>query len=148
MTIRAARSSDAEVIADFNGRIARETEGLELDADTVRSGVEALLRDPRKGIYRVAEIDGEVAGQMLITVEWSDWRNAWFWWIQSVYTAPQARGKGVFRALYDHVCAEAEAHDEVCGLRLYVAKENGAAQEAYRKVGMEPSFYVFFSKEF
>ena len=107
-----------------------------------------MLADESRGLYRVAELDGKVVGQMLITLEWSDWRNRWFWWIQSVYTAPEARGKGVFRALYDAVESEARSRGDVCGLRLYVEKENETAQKAYSKLGMKRSHYVFFAREF
>ena len=147
ITIRPAASGDAHVIAEFNRRIAEETEDLDLEPDTVRRGVEELLTDPARGLYRVAEMDGRVVAQMLITIEWSDWRCRWFWWIQSVYTAPEARGKGVFRALFEHVEAEARSREDVCGLRLYVEDGNEAAQAAYLKLGMERSQYVFYAKD-
>jgi len=146
--VRFATRDDVETIAEFNRRIALETEGLELDIERVRIGVRAHLDEPeRRGTYRVAEIDGKVVGQILVTLEWSDWRNAWWWWIQSVYTLPEARGQGVFRALYEHVEAAARSNPAVCGLRLYVEKENGTAQRAYERIGMQRSSYAFFSKE-
>jgi len=149
VTIRAANHGDVDTIAEFSRRIALETEDMELDVEQIRIGITSHMDDPgRRGAYRVAELGGEVVGQLLVTLEWSDWRNRWRWWIQSVYTAPEARGKGVFRALFQHVEAEARSRDDVCGLRLYVEKENEAAQKAYEKVGMERSQYVFFSKEF
>lgn len=148
VVVRKAKASDAGAIAGFNRAIALETENLRLEGSTVRAGVDAVLADESRGLYRVAEMDGEVVGQMLITLEWSDWRNRWFWWIQSVYTAPEARGKGVFRALYDAVESEARERGDVCGLRLYVEKENETAQKAYAKMGMKRSHYVFFAREF
>ena len=146
--VRFATRDDIETIAEFNRRIALETEGLELDIEKVRIGVRAHLDEPKRcGTYRVAELGGRVVGQMLITLEWSDWRNAWWWWIQSVYTLPEARGQGVFRALYEHVEAAARSDPDVCGLRLYVEKENEPAQRAYERIGMERSSYAFFSKD-
>jgi len=148
ITIRPAELADAEIIAKFNARIARETENLGLEPATVRRGVGELLADPAKGLYRLAEIDSRVVGQMLVTVEWSDWRCKWFWWAQSVYTVPEARGRGVFRALFEHVEAEARSRPDVCGLRLYVERENEAAQAAYLKLGMERSQYVLYARDF
>jgi GNAT superfamily N-acetyltransferase len=121
-----------------------ETEQLELDQTTVRCGVAALLADRGKGTYFVAEIDGVVAGQLLITYEWSDWRNAVFWWVQSVYVAPEFRQGGVFRALFAHVQDLARSQPDVCGLRLYVEHQNHKAQDAYKRLGMERTHYQLF----
>jgi ribosomal protein S18 acetylase RimI-like enzyme len=144
LTIRQARPADAAVIADFNSRLAWETEGRRLASATVRRGVEALLGDPAKGIYFVAELEGVVVGQLLITYEWSDWRNGNFWWIQSVYVAAEFRQGGVFRALFEQVRQQAKARPDVCGLRLYVESNNGRAQSAYERLGMSRAHYDVF----
>jgi GNAT superfamily N-acetyltransferase len=146
--IRPARISDAPVLADFNARMAWETERRRLNRARVTRGVRALLNDPARGIYFVAEQDGQIAGQLLITFEWSDWRNGNFWWIQSVYVAPPFRERGVFRALYDHVHRLARRRRDVCGLRLYVDADNTRAQRTYRRLGMKPSHYRFFEVDF
>lgn len=148
MTIRPALPSDAAIIADFNCRLALETEGRELDPAVVKNGVLGLLGSPRRGIYFVAEIDGQIIGQILITYEWSDWRNGNFWWIQSVFVAADFRKQGVFRALYQHVKTAAEARPDVCGLRLYVEVENAHAQRAYELLGMKCTPYRLYEVEF
>ena len=144
MKIRKARLSDCAVIAEFNARLAWETEQLHLDAPTGRRGVRALLRDATKGTYFVATIDDVIVGQLLITTEWSDWRNGNFWWIQSVYVAAAHRKSGVFRALFDHVRKLARSRRDVCGLRLYVEQNNVRAQSTYTKLGMDKTHYVIF----
>lgn len=146
--IRPATAADAETIARFNAAMARETEGLELDLDRLRQGVQAVFADPSRGRYWVAELDGRMAGQMLITFEWSDWRNGAFWWIQSVYVDPSCRARGVFRALYEHVERLARAEPGVCGLRLYVEQHNERAQQAYLRLGMKPTPYRIFEVDF
>lgn len=144
ITIRAAAASDASVIADFNLRLAEETEDLRLDPACVRAGVAALLADPAKGLYFVAEVDGTIAGQLMITYEWSDWRNGNLWWIQSVYVAPRFRGAGVFRALFNHVCNLANAAPEVAGLRLYMDAHNSGARQTYERLGLKRTNYEVF----
>jgi ribosomal protein S18 acetylase RimI-like enzyme len=146
--IRLATPADAEVIAEYNALMARETEHLELDRERLRRGVRAILEDASKGVYWVAEAEGRVVGQMMITYEWSDWRNAVFWWIQSVYVAPDCRGRGVFRSLYDHVTAMARADAGVCGVRLYVENANAAAQATYERIGMQRTGYTMFERDF
>ena len=148
MRIRKARISDANVIADFNSRLAWETERRRLNLPRVRKGVTALLKDARKGVYYVAVEKGRVIGQIQFTREWSDWRNANFWWIQSVYVAPEFRQRGVFRALYARVYKLARTRRDVCGLRLYVEEENSRAQRAYERLGMSESSYKFFEIDF
>ena len=145
MNIRDATPSDATVIADFNRAIAHETEGKDLDSATVNAGVAAVFADETKGFYVVAEDEGEVVGSLMITYEWSDWRNAWFWWIQSVYIKPEYRGKKIYRLLYDFVKAKA-AKSDVCGFRLYAETENTHAQAVYLRVGMEKPNYVMFEE--
>src|SRR5437763_1518136 len=141
-TIRHATLADAPVIVEYNRRLADESEGMTLDPARLVPGVRAVLADAQKGLYFVAEEPGQgVVGQMMITFEWSDWRDGWLWWIQSVYVRPGARRRGVFRALYEHVAAAARRQADVVGLRLYVDKDNTAAQETYYRLGMKPSNY-------
>lgn len=139
-TIRRGEPRDADTIADFNVRLAAETEPFELDRTVVRSGVGKVLEDETKGQYYVADAGGEVVGCLMITHEWSDWRDGDLWWIQSVYTRPDFRGRGVFRSLYEHVVAEARAAG-ACGIRLYVEHENEPAQATYHKLGMSMQNY-------
>jgi ribosomal protein S18 acetylase RimI-like enzyme len=148
MRIRKATLADATVIADYNARIAWETERRRLNRPRLLKGVRALLRDGAKGMYFVTEIDGAIAGQVMITFEWSDWRNGSFWWIQSVYVAPEFRERGVFRSLYAHIHNLARSRRDVCGLRLYVDADNKRAQSAYHRLGMEESRYKFFETDF
>ncbi len=148
MKIRSARLTDAWVIAEFNARLAHETEGRRLDARRLRLGVRRLLCDANKGIYFLAEQNGTVVGQLLITFEWSDWRNGHFWWIQSVYVLPEFRGQGVFRALHAQVAKRARARRDVCGLRLYVDQENRRAQRVYRQLGLQSSRYKLLELDF
>ena len=147
MNIRIANAEDADSLVEFNQAMALETEGKQLDPRTLRSGVEAVFSDDRKGFYTVAENAGRIVGGLMITFEWSDWRNSWFWWIQSVYILPQFRGQGVYRRLYEFVLSEAEQRNNVCGFRLYVEKENVSAQRVYEKLGMEISHYLMFERQ-
>jgi GNAT superfamily N-acetyltransferase len=121
--------------------MALETENLTLNTERLREGIKAVLNNPARGFYLIAEHNGELAGQMLITFEWSDWRNGVFWWIQSVYTTPESRRRGVFRALYRHAKTLAEEQGDVCGLRLYVEANNDTARAIYRKCGMQETQY-------
>jgi GNAT superfamily N-acetyltransferase len=114
----------------------------------VASGVTALLNDPAKGVYFIAERDGMPAGQLLVTYEWSDWRNGNFWWIQSVYVAEKFRGQGIFRALFEHVETLSRSRKDVCGLRLYAASHNSRAQEVYVRLGMKKTRYEVFETDF
>lgn len=146
--VRLAHPDDADWIVDANARLAAETEGRELDRERLRAGVAAVLGDATRGVYWVAELEGRLAGGLLVTREWSDWRSGWFWWIQSVYVHAEARGKGVFRALYDTLLDEAGQRADVCGLRLYVEDENGPAQSTYEAVGMTRTSYQLFETDF
>ena len=148
VTIRSAHVDDAAFIVDCNLRLARESEDITLDAERVTEGVAAVLEDDNKGFYLIAEIDGQRAGQLMITYEWSDWRNGVFWWFQSVYTMPEFRGRGVFRSLYSHVETLAAQTGNVCGLRLYVAPDNGRAQATYVNRGMHDSGYLLFERDY
>jgi GNAT superfamily N-acetyltransferase len=144
ISIRAATIGDVETIADFNCRLAAESEDKRLDPETVRLGVHALLSDARRGRYFVAcDKDGRIAGQLMHTFEWSDWRNGDIWWLQSVYVHAEFRRQGVFRQLLKHLEQQAESSDGVVGLRLYVENENARAQETYHSVGfVEPQYRV------
>jgi GNAT superfamily N-acetyltransferase len=146
LVVRTATAGDAPVIALFNRLLAHESEGLELDAATVAAGVAAVLDDPVKGVYFVAEIAGKPVGQLMLTVEWSDWRNGPIYWIQSVYVVAERRGSGVFRALWERGL-EAARQAGARAVRLYVEEGNAAAQEAYRRVGMHRSGYLVYEKE-
>ncbi|HMO24880.1 MAG TPA: GNAT family N-acetyltransferase [Tepidisphaeraceae bacterium] len=139
--IRRAVASDADVIARFNIAMALETEQLQLDPPTVARGVRRALDDDAKAIYFVATIDDLVIGQLMITHEWSDWRDGDMWWIQSVYVSPEARRQGVFRALYEHARHAARTAGARV-LRLYVEKHNRAAQQTYTSLGMQLTDYL------
>lgn len=145
---RRAKLKDAEVIAQFNAAMGLETKGLQLNLDVLFKGVEDLLLDESKGFYFVAEIDGKVVGQLMITFEWSDWRDGFFWWIQSVYVLPEYRNSGVFKSIYRHVYNIAAADKNVCGLRLYVDRKNEHAKKTYENLGMSQSHYDMYEVEF
>jgi ribosomal protein S18 acetylase RimI-like enzyme len=146
-TIRQGRPADAPTIVEFNRRLALETEGKALDTAALTAGVTAALTDPtRKGPYYLA-VDGEaILGQLQITFEWSDWRNGWFWWIQSVYVVAEARETGIFRSLYEHVVELARREPDVVGLRLYVERDNLQAQKTYQRLGMEQTAYLLLER--
>jgi len=144
--IRRATPADAAVVAEFNRLLAHESEAKALDPATLAAGVAAVLADPHKGFYILAERGGEVVGQVCVTFEWSDWRNGWYWWIQSVYVRADARRGGVFAALYRHLEAAAVADPEVVGLRLYVERDNTPAQAVYRKLGLADEPYFLMGK--
>jgi Acetyltransferases len=148
LNIRLAAASDVSIIAEFNTAMAKETEEIELNRESLRKGVEAMFADPSKGLYYIAESNREIVGQLMITYEWSDWRNATFWWIQSVYVHPEYRRHGVFRTLYRHIETIARTRGDVCGVRLYVEKENDRAQKAYEALGMKHSHYEMMEMDF
>ena len=148
ITLRQATVADAPIVVRFNSLLAAETENKSLDQVLLRQGVEALLGNPSKGLYFLAELDGTVVGQTMITYEWSDWRNGTFWWIQSVYVAKEARGTGVFKALFEHIHALAAGQPDVCGLRLYVDENNAGARQTYERLGMKHSHYRMFEMDF
>ena len=147
MKIRLAEKQDVEALVEFNLAMAFETEGKRLGADVLRPGVEAVFADKNKGFYVVADEDGSIVGGLLVTFEWSDWRNKWFWWIQSVYIRPEYRGRSLYREMYDYVKELAAANGEVAGFRLYVEKENEHARKVYEKVGMTASHYEMYEEE-
>jgi ribosomal protein S18 acetylase RimI-like enzyme len=146
--IRKARPDDAATIAAFNDGIALETEHRSLDPAVVNPGVADILGDATKGQYWVAEKDGMVVGQIMVTYEWSDWRNGTMWWIQSVYVHPDHRRHGVFSSLYRHVESLARQEPKVCGLRLYVEEQNIRAQDTYESLGMVKPGYVVMQMVF
>lgn len=142
--IREARRDDAATIIEFQLAMARETEELTLDPGVLTRGVAALFDDPNLGRYFVAESDGRVIASLMITYEWSDWRNGMVWWIQSVYTIPEFRRRGVYAALYAHIRARVEPDPAIRGIRLYVDTRNVGAQEVYARLGMEGEHYKVF----
>jgi ribosomal protein S18 acetylase RimI-like enzyme len=146
--IRDAHPKDRDVIVRFNLDIARETEGKTLDAERLAAGVERLLVEPSRGRYFLAEVGGEVVGSTMITTEWTDWRDGWFWWIQSVWVEPEHRRKGVFAALYAHVERLARNDPDVRGIRLYVEGDNQRAQDTYGALGMQMTGYRVMESEF
>jgi GNAT superfamily N-acetyltransferase len=145
ITIRKAISSDADIIADFQQKMAFESEGLELNSVLISQGVAAVFDDKNKGEYFVAvNKENTPVASLLITYEWSDWRNTWIWWIQSVYVIPQYRRKGVFSEMYSFIRKKVEENPSVGGIRLYVEKENHDAQKTYAAVGMNGQHYNLF----
>jgi GNAT superfamily N-acetyltransferase len=148
ITIRLASPSDMDALAQNHRAMASETENKTLDVDTTLHGTRAVLEDPAKGFYLIAERDERMVGQLLVTFEWSDWRSGTFWWIQSVYVVPPARRTGVYRALHDHVLAAARKAHDVCGVRLYVDKDNRHAQATYRAMGMQAAHYDIYEVDF
>ena len=147
-SIRRATPHDLETIVRLNSAMALETEERVLDPDTLREGVGRLLSDDIRGFYLVAESAGQIVGQLMVTFEWSDWRNAYFWWIQSVYVAPEFRRKGVYRLLESSVKSQALQKGDVCGIRLYVDRDNLVAQRVYTNLGMNHARYDLFEVEF
>ena len=142
--IRLARREDSAAILDFQLRMARETEGMELDLPTVTRGIEAVFDDPAKGEYWVAESGGRVVGSLLTTYEWSDWRNGTVIWVQSVYVPLELRRSGIYRRLYEHLRERVLASPELKGIRLYVDRRNTAAQRVYERLGMSREHYEMF----
>ena len=141
---RDATPNDAETIIDFQVAMARETEDVSLDPVICTRGVRAVFADPAHGRYFVAEEGGRVAASLLITYEWSDWRNGVVWWIQSVYVLPQLRGQRVYGGLYEHVKSIAASDASVRGIRLYVDKRNVRAQQVYSRLGMNGEHYLVY----
>ena len=127
--------------------MADETERVRLDLTTLRQGIRALLESRVPGRYWVAELDSRIVGQLLVTYEWSDWRNGWFWWIQSVFIKPEARGQKLYSRMYDFVKERAREAGNVCGFRLYVENDNYHAQKVYDAVGMHASHYLMYEEE-
>ena len=141
---REAKSSDVPAIVDFQIAMARETEELDLDREVCTNGVQALFDDPSRGRYFLAESDGIVIASLMITYEWSDWRNGNVWWIQSVYVRPAFRQQRVYAGLYEHIQRMVNADDSLRGIRLYVDRRNTVAQSVYTKLGMNGEHYQVF----
>ena len=146
LRVREATMADINTLVEFNAAMALETEGKTLDPRVLSAGVAAVLAEPKRGFYLVAEDDRAVVGCLMITYEWSDWRNGDWWWFQSVYVRPDHRRGGVFRALYAEVERLASARPDVAGLRLYVERDNERAQRTYTSLGMHEDHYRMFSK--
>lgn len=152
LSVRLAKLEDASTIVSFSAAMALETEGRCLDLNRLLDGTIALLGSPDRGFFMVAELeqvgDRRLLGQLMVTYEWSDWRNGVFWWIQSVYVNPAWRRKGVYRRLHDTVVGVGKADNKMCGIRLYVAQDNHVAQTVYRQVGLTPSRYDVYEDDF
>jgi ribosomal protein S18 acetylase RimI-like enzyme len=146
VNVRPAVPSDAPVIAEFNRRLALETEALALEPAVLAAGVAAILRDAGRGLYFVGEADGEVVGQLMITYEWSDWRNGWIWWLQSVYVHADFRGRGVFKTIFEYAREQARQAGNVAAIRLYVENENRNAQRTYEKLGFTEMHFRLYQK--
>lgn len=146
--IRFANPEDIDTIIDFNYNLAAETENKKLNRETLAQGVRNLINDSSKGFYIVAELHKKVIAQTMITYEWSDWRNGNFWWIQSVYVLPEYRKQGIFKLLFEYIKNLALKDKAVCGLRLYVDKDNDVAINVYKKLNMHESNYILFELEF
>jgi ribosomal protein S18 acetylase RimI-like enzyme len=146
MIIRRALSQDATELAEFNINMAHETEGLELIPEVISAGVKAMIDNPQMGFYLVVELDNGIQASLMVTTEWSDWRNGIFWWIQSVYVRPQYRRQGLYRELYLRIKELAEQEPAVCGFRLYVERENTGAQKTYISLGMTETEYKMFEE--
>ncbi|MFV0266697.1 MAG: GNAT family N-acetyltransferase [Draconibacterium sp.] len=144
MKVRQATIDDHERLVEFQLAMAHETEGIELQLSKVEQGVEAVLRDSKKGSYFVTEINGEVVASLLTTFEWSDWRNGTIMWIQSVYVMPRYRRRGVYRSMYAHIKSMVLSSDEWHGIRLYADKSNHSAHRTYENLGMNQDHYITF----
>jgi GNAT superfamily N-acetyltransferase len=148
VTVREATPTDQGHIVGFQQRMALETEGKSLDVGLLELGVASVFQSRDKGFYLVAEADDQVVGSLLITYEWSDWRNANFWWVQSVYVDAPWRRRGVYRAMHAYIHGIANSRDDICGVRLYVERSNHVAQRTYDSMGMSRSHYDMYETDF
>jgi GNAT superfamily N-acetyltransferase len=146
--VRRAEPQDVNSIVEFNASLALESEGKALDLNRLRNGVDGIFGHPERGYYLIAELAGRVVGQLLVTTEWSDWRNGDFWWIQSVYVAADYRRRGVYRALHNHVLSTARSRGDVVGVRLYVDQDNHVARGVYASLDMQQSHYDMLEIDF
>jgi len=144
--IRRGEPRDTSVLAGFNMAMAEETENLQLLPEVITAGVAAILADSSRGFYLVAESAGEIAGALMVTSEWSDWRNGFFWWIQSVYVRPEFRRRGIYRSLHENLRLLALNQPNICGLRLYVERDNERAQATYQRLGMHETHYLLYEE--
>lgn len=147
MNIRKGQVTDLQALINFNQAMALETEDLALDTDVLTKGVNTLLTSPEKGFYLVAEVDGEIAGSLMVTFEWSDWRAKDYYWIQSVYIRPENRRQGIYNKLYQEVKDIAARNGGAASFRLYVEQENTKAQQTYSALGMEQSYYLMYEEK-
>jgi GNAT superfamily N-acetyltransferase len=147
LRIRTATPDDAGAIADHSRAMAQETEDLRLDPARVLAGTRRLIAQPERGFYLLVEREKTIIAQLMITHEWSDWRDGDFWWIQSVYVRPEHRRQGVFRALFAQLLTRARREPRVCGLRLYAHRSNGSAHEVYRSLGLAETHYLMFETD-
>lgn len=145
MIIRKATTADIDTLAQHNNMMAQETENKSLDWATVQSGVKAVIDDPMKGFYLLVDIDGQIAANLMITYEWSDWRNSNIWWVQSVYVQQQHRRKGLYKMLYTEIKKMAK-QEGIGVIRLYVEQENTVAQKTYSNLGMQHSYYQLYEE--
>lgn len=152
IVVRQAGYADVDALVEFSAAMAQETEGRSLDRDRLRDGTLAVLEGPERGFFIVAEVldrdRSRLAGQLMVTFEWSDWRNGVFWWVQSVYVDQAWRRQGVYRAMHAAIVAKATADPQVCGIRLYVEHNNHEAQTVYQRAGLVPSGYVVYEQDF
>ncbi|MGE0091348.1 MAG: GNAT family N-acetyltransferase [Bacteroidia bacterium] len=144
IVVRDALKSDLDEILDFQISMAKETESIDLERGVLQIGVSSVLEDSTKAKYFIADNEGEAAGMLMITTEWSDWRNGWVWWIQSVYVKPGYRKMGVYKMLYNHIKKIVGSSDELKGIRLYVDKRNVRAQQVYESLGMTGDHYTTY----
>ncbi len=147
ITIELAEKTDAAFIRDFNRAMAMETESKELPLDIVTRGVERLIQNPAYGFYVIARDGEKPVGTLMVTTEWSDWRDGLFWWIQSVYITPEYRRRGIYRKMYEFVKQRAALDPDICGFRLYVERENKGAQKTYAALGMHETDYYVYEEE-
>lgn len=148
LSIRPATIADADLVARWNIQLAEESEDKTLAPEVLAAGVRQVLADPHKGRYFIATVDGQPVGQTMVTYEWSDWRNGWIWWIQSVFVKAEFRRRGIYRALHNHVAATARQSGKVVGLRLYVEQNNTIAREVYENCGLRPAGYLVYERMF
>lgn len=148
LIIRKASDNDIDTIVTFNYLIAKETEAKLLDKNILKLGVKSVITDPSKAQYWVVESNNEIIGLLMVTYEWSDWRNGNMWWVQSVYVAEKFRRRGVFSALYNHLEHMAKDNPDCCGIRLYVEKHNKRAQKTYLSLGMNDAGYDVMEVDF
>ena len=140
-----ATADDITTIAQFQIEMAMESEGYKLNPETITQGVTAVMNDANKGTYLIARVDNVAVGSLMLTREWSDWNNSWYWWVQSVYVMPQYRGTGIYKAMYAQV-KEMAREEQVSQVRLYVDKGNTRAQEVYKKLGMDECHYLMYEE--
>ena len=148
LTIRRANVADLFKLVNLNAAMALETENVSLDLGRLTRGTRVVLESADNGFYLVGEVGGQIVGSLLITTEWSDWRNGNFWWVQSVYVRSEWRRRGVYRAMHHWLYNSSRYRPDVCGIRLYVHRENRIAQSTYASLGMARSQYDLFEIDF